>query len=806
MRHSTELSVQALYTPCDPAAFTFETTADIVERPEVIGQVRAVQSLQLGVEIPGDGYNVFALGPEGVGKRFVVESHLASAAKLRPSPPDLCYINNLSESNKPRSLLLPAGTAVRLKQDVQELIEDISTALPGSFETEEYQSRLHALEEDFRSKPAKSFEELQERARRRDLAMLQTPMGIAFAPVKGAEVISPEEFQKLKPAERERMEKEISELQDEVQKVMRQIPRWERELRTKVRDLNQEVASFAIGHVIDDLVATYRAHAPVVAYLQEVRKDVIEHAKEFLQIHEAQASGRAPAGAALAETVLSRRYTVNVLVDNSGRKGAPVVYEDHPTYDNLIGRIEHIAQMGTLVTDFNLIKGGALHRANGGYLVMDARKVLMMPFAWDALKRALQSRQLRIESLGQAFSMVSTVSLEPEPIPLDVKVILIGDAMLYYLLCRFDPEFSDLFKVSADFDDETQRSAENQNRFAALIASLASRYQLHPLDRGAVARVIEYSSRLAGDAQRLSLSVETIAEILREASYWAGKSGHEVVGAADVDYAIESRDFRSDRIRERTREAILRNTVYIDTGGAVVGQVNGLSVLQLGRFAFGQPSRITARVRAGKGEVVDIEREVELGGPLHSKGVLILSAFLGASYASRFPLALSASLVFEQSYGGVEGDSASSAELYALLSAISETPIRQAYAVTGSVNQMGQVQPIGGANEKIEGFFDVCAARGLTGEHGVLIPASNVKHLMLKRPVLEAVRDGKFRIHAVETIAQGIEVLTGIPHGVRDTAGDYPAGTIGALVQKRLKEMAQKQIEFARLAEGKGPS
>jgi predicted ATP-dependent protease len=428
----------------------------------------------------------------------------------------------------------------------------------------------------------------------------------------------------------------------------------------------------------------------------------------------------------------------------------------------------------------------------------------MMPFAWEALKRALQARQLRIESLGQAMSMVSTVSLEPEPLPLSVKVILIGDQSLFYLLCRFDPEFGGLFKVSADFDDQTERSLENQKKYGRLVASLVRKHDLRPLDRTAVARLIEHSSRLAGDAQRLDLGVGHLADLLRESDFQAEKAGVSVVTVSEVQRALDAQIFRSDRIRERMRDGILRNTIFIDTQGEALGQVNGLSVLQLGRFAFGQPVRITARVRPGKGEVIDIEREVELGGPLHSKGVLILSAFLGARYASDFPLALSATLVFEQSYSGVEGDSASSTELYALLSAIAGAPIQQSLAVTGSVNQHGLVQPIGGVNEKVEGFFDICAKRGLTGSQGVLIPAANIKHLMLRHDVVDAARSGRFHIYAVETIDQGIEILTGVSHGSRDSSGNYPPQTIGARMQERLREMAQKQIAFARAAEGTG--
>jgi lon-related putative ATP-dependent protease len=802
-RSMARLDTENLYSVCDPNSFDFKTTADIADGPEIIGQPRAVEAITFGVELRGDGYNIFALGPEGIGKRFLVEHYLKSAALGRPKPPDVCYVNNLTDPNKPRLLTLPAGLATGLRGDIQRLIEDIAVALPRAFESEEYQSRLHDLEEAFQARPAKHFEDLRGKAKAQGIAMLQTPMGFAFAPLKNEEVIPVEEFQKLAAEERERITKTIDELQDEMQKIFRQLGRWQKELREKLRELNRETASFTIDHMIDETAARYRDHVTVRTYLGEIRKDIAEHAKEFLQLHEGQPS-RPGLPPSVSDSAAVRRYGINVLVDNGGLAGAPVLYEDHPTFENLIGRIEHIAHMGTLITDFNLIRAGALHRANGGFLVLDARKVLQMSFAWEALKRALQARQLRIESVGQALSLVTTVSLEPEPLPLSVKVILIGDPELYYLLCRFDPEFSGLFKVSADFDDQTERSADTQQRFARLVASLSRKHGLRPLDPAGVARLIEHSSRLAGDAQRMDLGIGDLTDLLRESDYEAIKAAVPIVTGAEVQRAIDARTFRADRIRERMREGILRNTIFVDTDGHAAGQVNGLSVLQLGRFEFGQPVRITARVRPGKGEIIDIEREVELGGPLHSKGVLILSAFLGSRYAPDFPLALSAALVFEQSYSGVEGDSASSAELYALLSAISGIPIRQSLAVTGSVNQHGQVQPIGGVNEKIEGFFDICARRGLTGSQGVLIPSANVKNLMLRHDVVEAVRSGVFHVYSVDTIDQGIEILTGVPHGVRDAAGAYAPGTIGALVQGQLREMAEKQIGFTRALQG-GP-
>ncbi len=486
------------------------------------------------------------------------------------------------------------------------------------------------------------------------------------------------------------------------------------------------------------------------------------------------------------------------MVDNAALEHAPVVYEDDPTYERLVGRIEHRAEMGTLFTDFHMIQAGALHRASGGYLILDARKLLSQPMAWQGLKQALRAGNIRIEPIGRVMGAISTVSLEPEPIPLDVKVVLVGERMIYYMLSEADPDFRRLFKVAADFDEQIERSDENNALFARLVATLARAEKLKPLDCAGVARALEYSARQAGDCERLSTRLEALADLLREADYWAGKKGNGRIGGDDVQHAVDAQVRRLDRVRERTQEQIGRGTIAIDTAGSVVGQVNGLAVLQVGGFAFGRPSRITARVRIGKGEVIDIEREVALGGPLHSKGVLILSGYLSAHYASDRPLSLSASLVFEQSYGGIDGDSASSTELYALLSAISGVPIKQGFAVTGSVNQFGTVQAIGGANEKIEGFFDICAARGLTGDQGVLIPATNVKNLMLHRRVVDAARDGKFHIYPVETIEQGIEILTGMPAGQRGPDGDFPEGSLNRLVEARLAELAEKRREYAR--------
>nr|HID14986.1 ATP-binding protein [Anaerolineae bacterium] len=797
MTTAQPLKAEQLRQICDPSQFDFETTAELEDLNEIVGQERAVEAIQFGIGIQREGYNLFALGPSGTGKRTTTRQFLDQRAAAEPTPSDWCYVNNFEQPHKPRALRLPPGQGVVLRKDMEQLVEELRSAIPAAFESEDYRTRKQEVEEEFKERQEKVFGEIQKQAQERGIALIRTPVGLAFAPLREGEVISPDEFQKLPEEERKRVEADISKLQEQLQTTIYQVRQWEREAREKVRELDRQVAMFAVGHLIDELREKYAELPDVVDYLNAVQQDVIENVDEFRKPEEAPQVMGIPLPRSLIGPPLFRRYQVNVLVDHSESKGAPVIYEDHPTYNNLIGRIEHIAQMGALVTDFNLIKPGALHRANSGYLILDARQLLLQPYAWDGLKRALRSREVRIEPLGQALSLVSTVSLEPQPIPLDVKVVLIGERLLYYLLYQLDPDFGELFKVEADFNEEMARTPENNLLYARLIGTMARREGLLPFDRGAVARVIEHSARMAGDAEKLSVHLLSIADLLREADHWASVAGNGVVTADDVQRAIDAQIRRADRLRERVQEEIRRGTILIDTTGERVGQVNGISVVALGNFAFGRPNRITARVRLGRGKVVDIEREVELGGPIHSKGVLILSGFLGARYAAERPLSLSASLVFEQSYGGGEGDSASLAELCALLSALAEVPIKQSLAVTGSVNQHGEVQAIGGVNEKIEGFFDVCKARGLTGEQGVIIPAANVQHLMLRQDVVEAVEARQFHIYPVQTVDQGIELLTGIRAGEQDEEGNFPEGSINQLVEARLIELAEKQRAFA---------
>ena len=766
-----------------------------MDRERLVGQDRALDAIHFGTRITGSGYNVFALGPAGSGKHTVVRHILDAEAKTKQTPPDWCYVYNFEQPHKPNALQLPAGRGITLRTDMEQLTEDLSTTIPAAFESEEYQAQVEHLEQEFATRRDNALNELAEDAKKQDVQLIHTPSGFAFAPLnKENEVIRPDSFEKLSASEKKRLEYTVAELQKRLQRIIRQFPAWQKEAREKIKEVDRQIARIAAGHLIGVIKDKNNDLPEVVAYLIAVEEDIVEHVKDFRPEPETPTLF---GGGAQSRAASLQRYKVNLIVDHSVKNSAPVVYQDLPNHSNLMGRTEYQSQMGTLVTDFTLIKAGDLHRANGGYLILDVRHLLMQAFAWESLKRALRSREIRIEPLERSLGLISTISLEPEPIPLDVKVVLLGDRLFYYLLDQYDPEFGDLFKVAADFEDTLQRDAENCAAVARLIGSITQEQSLRPIDKQGVARLIEHGARSAGDSEKLSIHFRSICDLLQEANYWAGDDGKTTISSAHVQEAIDRKIQRLDRVRTQIYEAIERGIINIDTSGAHVGQVNGLSVIDLGDFAFGQPSRITATTRLGDGKVIDIERETELGGKLHSKGVLILSHFLASRYAKKHPLSLSASLVFEQSYSMVDGDSASLGELCALLSALADTPIQQRFAVTGSVNQLGKVQAIGGVNQKIEGFFDVCNAIGLTGEQGVLIPASNVKHLMLRNDVVAAVEKEQFQVHAVDTVDQAIEILTGVAAGERDAQGDFPEDTINGRVEQRMIELANLRKHFA---------
>ena len=807
------LSADALRQRFAPSDFEFETTDDLPAETEVVGQDRAVEALDFGMSIDAEGYNVFALGPSGTGRRDFVQHLLEEQAAGEETPPDLCYVNNFDDEREPRALRLPAGRGCDLKEDVDALIEELQTALPGTFESEEYRSRREMIQEEAQEGQEAALEALQERAREDGIALIRTPQGFVFTPIRDGEVVPPEEVESMPEEEREQVQQKIENYQEDLQEILQRVPEHQRKARQRIEELNEEMATLVVDDLIDEVRDTYADFDDVLSFLDSVRDDLIENVDFFVQaaqqgqrsgpqdpqrmMQQGQQDGGQQA-APSPDGAFWRRYRVNLIVDHGETDGAPVVYEDNPNYQNLVGQVEQIAQMGALVTDFNLVRPGALHKANGGYLIVEARQLLTQPYAWEGLKRALQNGEIQIESPGQALGLIRTLTLKPEAVPLDVKLVVVGERMLYYLLDALDPDMGRLFKVMADFDDQIDRGEAQEDAYADLIATTINENDLCPFDRSAVARVFEHSLRLVSDTEKLSARVDDIRDLLTEADHWARDDGADTVTDAHVQRAIDARIYRADRLRQRVQESIERETIYIDTTGATVGQINGLSYLEGGGFSFGRPNRITARVRLGDGEIVDIEREAALGGPLHSKGVLILSGFLEGRFAQRFPLSLSARLVFEQSYGGIDGDSASSAELYAVLSALAEAPLKQNLAVTGSVNQRGVVQPIGGVNEKIEGFFDVCEERGLTGDQGVLIPVANADNLMLRPDVVAAVEADEFHVYPVETIDQGIELLTGVEAGTRDEPDGFPDGTINGKVEARLREFADRRRQFAR--------
>ena len=793
MAENKPLDTQLLFRGCDPSLLEFETTSELSEATEIIDQSRAIDAIRFGIDIKRPGYNLFVLGEPGCGRHSAVRRMLETKAAGEQTPSDWCYVNNFSDSNMPRLLRLPSGCGARLKSDMQQFVTELAKAISVAFESDEYRVRIEAIQEEFKQKEDGALRQLGHESAEHGVALLRTPHGFIFAPVKGEESMGQEEFEKLPDEEKERIGKVIEDYGERLHKLTLQFPRWRREMQQRIKEASRDALRLAAGHLIEDLKEHYTDLDNVLAFLDEAMRDIVEIGEA---LRETPKSDDDSSELMVSGSISMVRYQVNLLVDHSAAKAAPVVFEDNPIFPNLVGRVDHIAHMGMLVTNFTFIKSGALHRANGGYLVLDAIKVLTQPYAWEGLKRSLRSAQVRIESLGQVFGLISTLLMEPQPMPLEVKVILVGERLHYYLLKEYDPEFEELFKVAADFEDDVPRDAANTRLYASFIATLARAADLHPFERGAVARIIEHSARLTGDSEKFSASSRRISNLLQEADHCAGMAGQQVVTREHVESALQAQIRRAGRLQDASQEHILRGNQLISADGAHVGQINGLAVIDLGDFMFAHPVRITATVRLGEGDVIDIERESELGGSIHSKGVMILSAFLASRYSHNSPLSLAASLVFEQSYGPVEGDSASLGELCALLSALSGLPIKQSLAITGSVNQYGRVQPIGAVNEKIEGFFDICKARGLNGEQGVVIPESNIKHLMLREDVVAACAAGKFSIRAVTEVDQAIELLTGVPAGVPDEQGVVPEGTVNYLVATQLAEMSALRQAF----------
>jgi lon-related putative ATP-dependent protease len=785
-----ELAAAELWNPCDLALFDFETTGSLPAEVSIIGQDRAVQAIDFGTGMASFGFNVYALGYTGTGRSTTIHTFLDRLAAEQPVPGDWIYVENMANPNQPCAIPLPPGIAVEFRHDMQELVNDLLRNVPRAFESDEYEQHQQKILRGIQEESSGTFAQLERTVNDQGFTLVKTATGFGMAPVLNGQVLTPEAYQSLDEDTRGQIEAREELLQDKIAETVRRVRDLEKGAKHQLQQFDREIATFVVSHLIQELKDKY-GHLPEVAeYLDKVQADIVDNVDAFKrQEQESPDSVPLPPQAGGRPDLL-KRYMVNVVVDNSQQQGAPVVFEPNPTCSNLIGRIEHRSEFGALVTDFSMIKPGALHRANGGYLVVEMQRLLADSLAWEALKRSLKNRQIKTEEMSSEMQIVSTATLEPEPLPLDVKVVLVGDPMTYYLLYDLDEDFRKLFKVKADFGVEFDRTADASRSYAQFIAARCQQENLLPFDREAVARVVEYGSRLAEHQNKLTTRFGEIADLVREASFWARRRGVDRTASEDVLKAVDQKIFRSNRAEEELQELIDEGTIRVDVTGTAVGQVNGLAVLSMGDYSFAKPSRITARTYTGKAGVVSLDREARLSGRLYDKGLLTLTGYLGGKHALNTPLSLSATVSFEQLYDEIEGDSASSSELYALLSSLSNLPLKQGIAATGSVDQQGHIQPIGGANEKIEGFFLTCKHRGLTGEQGVLLPALNAIHLMLNTEVRQAVEEGRFHVYPVHTIDEGIEILTGVPAGELQNDGTYPPESVHGRVMARLKEIA----------------
>jgi lon-related putative ATP-dependent protease len=784
------LSPDDLYKFCDPEVFSFATTDDLPDFKETIGQERALHALDFGLSLESTGFNIFVLGEHGTGKITTVKSFLSQKALAEPAPVDWCYVYNFRDPDSPTAISLDPGMAVAFQKDMDEVIKILRVEIPKIFESKEYERQRNRIIEESQIKQKKIFTALEEEAQAKGFSVRKTVSGLIIAPVKKTgEPLTEEEFEQLDERTRNKINEIGKLLQEKLNDIVRVIRESEKQVKETMAKLEKEAALSAVGHLIAELKNKYTDYEKITAYLDEATEDILDHIEDFKGQEEQPP--QLPFMKLPKTEPTFTRYTVNVLVNNTNCKGAPCVFESNPTYYNLFGRIEHKIQYGIAITDFSMIKAGSLHKANGGYLVVNALDLLRNIFAYDALKRAIRNREVKIEDVWEQYRLISTTNLKPEAVPLDIKVILVGNPYLYYLLYNLDEDYRELFKVKADFESRMNRTEENILKYASFIATICREEKLLPFDRKGIAKVVEVGSRYAEHQGKLSGRFSDIADVLREASYWALKSGSSTVSDMHVRNAVDEKVFRTNRIEERLREMILEGTLIVDTSGQKVGQINGLAVLDLGDYRFGKPSRITARTYAGKAGVVNIERETKMSGRIHQKAMLIITHFIGSRYAVKKPISLTASVTFEQLYEMVEGDSASCAELYAILSSIAGVPLKQNIAVTGSMDQNGDVQPVGGINEKIEGFFDLCRIVGLDGSHGVIIPGRNVKHLMLKSEVVEAVKDGKFSIYPILRADEGLEIVTGMPAGLMREDGTYAEETVNYLVVKRLAEISE---------------
>ena len=794
-----ELASEQLRKRSDPEQFSFETTADVSPLEEIIGQERAVRAIGFGLDIQSPGYNVFVAGLSGTGKGSIVRRFLTKLSADEPVPDDVVYVHNFEDPDSPRALFLPAGKGHRLRDASAELIEDLHEQVPKAFEGKDYEEQRRRTAESHQERKQELLDQLEGLARERGFELKSTPMGFRTVPILDGKALTQEEYEALKEEPRSELDEQMERLEKEVREVMAEVKAVDQTMKEQLRDLNQQVAMNVLGTLMVDLKRTYAEYPSVSEYLQEVQKDIVDNIEHFRETEEQPMP--IPGLRLPRHEPDFSRYKVNVVVDNSHTEGAPVVFETNPTFTNLVGRIERRAQFGALLTDFTMIRAGSLAKANGGYLVLNVEDMLRNPHVYEALKRAIRDREIRIEDLSERYGLFATQTLNPEPIPLKTKVILLGNPMWYQLLFAYDEDFAKIFKVKADFDHQTDREEHRIMQMAAFVARFVEEEGLRHMDRTAFAALIEQASRMVEDQEKLSLRFSELTDLMRESAYWAEQDDVEFVSASHVERAVEEQEFRAGLVKDRVQELIRRNVLLVDTDGEVVGQVNGLAVHMMGHYAFGRPSRITANVYLGRAGVVNIERRAGLSHSTHDKGVLILSGFLGERFAQERPMSMSAAITFEQSYGEIAGDSASSTELYCLLSALSGVPIKQGIAVTGSVNQKGEVQAIGGVNYKIEGFFDVCKQRGLNGEQGVMIPASNVQHLMLRLDVVEAVANGDFHVWAVSHVDEGIEVLTGVPAGAPKEGGGWEGGSINELVDDRLEDLGTRLRDWGKASD-----
>jgi lon-related putative ATP-dependent protease len=783
-----------LYRFCDQSEFSFNTTDEIPALTGTIGQTRALRALDFGLGIDSHGFNIYILGESGTGKMTTIKAILEEKAKTEPVPDDCCYIYNFNDPDIPKAMSLPPGTGLAFQKDMEEIINILKQEIPKIFESKEYEKLRTAIFEEFQHEQKALFAKIEKEAKEKDFSLRKTVSGLALVPVKKTgESLSEEEYESLEPKVRKKIEEIGRQLQEKLDDAVRIVREEDKKLKDKLIQLERQAALSSIGHWIDELKQKYEQHHEVINYLEDVKEDILEHLDDF-KPQEEQASSL-PFMKPLKAEPSFIRYSINVLVNNRDAKGAPVVIESNPTYYNLFGRIEHKLQYGMAVTDFSMIKAGSLHKANGGYLVTDALDLLKNIFVYDALKRTIKDRQIRIDDVWEQYRLISSVTLRPEAVPFNVKVILVGNPRLYYMLYNLDEEYRELFKVKSDFENRMDRNKENILKYAGFVRTKCAEKGLLPFNKAAVAKIVEYGSRLAEHKEKLSAKFTEVADLLRESDYWARSDKSDIVKLEHIEKALDEKIFRINKVEKKIQEAIKEGTILVDTDGAVAGQINGLSILDLGDYRFGLPSRITAKTFAGKAGIVNIEREIKLSGKIHEKAILILGAYLGEKYAQKHPLSLSASLTFEQVYGEIEGDSATCAEVYALLSSIAGVPLKQSIAITGSMNQHGEVQPIGGVNEKIEGFFDVCKILDLNGKQGVIIPSRNVINLMLRKDIVEAVKAGKFTIYSIDNIEDGIEILAGMPDGKLQPDGSYPEGTLNFLVAKRLEELSEAMKE-----------